>query len=63
MVNNTLHQTQSDSVLEQLLSDLKIDTHGCAIAVDDQIIPRTEWSKFVVKTNMSINIFQAIAGG
>ncbi|SEG74955.1 sulfur carrier protein ThiS [Vibrio hangzhouensis] len=62
-VNNILRQIETDSALEQLIKELDIDTHGCAIAVNDQIVPRTEWSTFVVKNDMSINIFQAIAGG
>jgi sulfur carrier protein len=62
-VNNTLQNVEPDSLLQQLIKGLNIDTHGCAIAVNDQIVPRTEWSTFVVKNNMSINIFQAIAGG
>jgi sulfur carrier protein len=62
-VNNTLQNTKTDGLLEDLIKGLDIDTHGCAIAVDDQIVPRTEWSTFVVKNDMSINIFQAIAGG
>ena len=62
-VNNTLRQIETDCALEQLIKELDFDTHGCAIAVNDQIVPRTEWSTFVLKNDMSINIFQAIAGG
>ncbi|MGR5179188.1 sulfur carrier protein ThiS [Vibrio parahaemolyticus] len=62
-VNNTLQQIETDSDLEQLIKELNIDTHGCAIAINDQIVPRTEWKTFVVTNDMSINIFQAIAGG
>lgn len=62
-VNNTLQKTETDGLLEDLIKSLNINTHGCAIAVNDQIVPRTEWSTFVVKNDMSINIFQAIAGG
>jgi sulfur carrier protein len=62
-VNNTLRKAEINCLLEDLIKGLDIDTHGCAIAVNDQIVPRTEWATFVVKNDMSINIFQAIAGG
>jgi sulfur carrier protein len=62
-VNNTLRKAEINCLLEDLIESLDIDTHGCAIAVNDQIVPRTEWATFVVKNDMSINIFQAIAGG
>lgn len=62
-VNNSIHQMSQETNLANLLAELDIDALGCAIAVDDQIVPRTEWPTFTVKENMSINIFQAIAGG
>ncbi|ASI89387.1 sulfur carrier protein ThiS [Vibrio mediterranei] len=62
-VNNAPKETSDELNLISVFKELDIDTQGCAVAVDDEIIPRAKWSDFTVKSNMSINIFQAIAGG
>ncbi|USE00475.1 sulfur carrier protein ThiS [Vibrio sp. SCSIO 43133] len=62
-VNNVPKETSHELNLISVLKELDIETQGCAVAVDDEIIPRAKWSDFTVKSNMSINIFQAIAGG
>ncbi len=62
-VNNAPKETSDELNLISVFKELDIETQGCAVAVDDEIIPRAKWSDFTVKSNMSINIFQAIAGG
>ncbi|MFC5079074.1 Sulfur carrier protein ThiS [Vibrio thalassae] len=62
-VNNALKETTYELTLAGVLEELGIETRGCAVAVDDEIIPRAKWPNFTVKSNMSINVFQAIAGG
>jgi sulfur carrier protein len=62
-INNAVYQVEQKQSLVNLLSDIGINTVGCAIAVDGVIVPRTQWNEFSINEGMSITLFQAIAGG
>ncbi|MGF1751797.1 MULTISPECIES: sulfur carrier protein ThiS [Vibrio] len=62
-VNGLSMEVETTTTLQHVLDSLAIDTHGCAVAIDDNIVPRTTWASFALKSHMNINVFQAIAGG
>lgn len=49
--------------LTPLLIELEQLKPGCALAVNQTIIPRCQWDQFVLHDGDSILLFQAIAGG
>ncbi|MEJ6107378.1 sulfur carrier protein ThiS [Aliivibrio salmonicida] len=49
--------------LFMFLSHQQIETQGCALAIDQQIVPRSEWQQRGLSDGESISLFQAIAGG
>lgn len=51
------------SSLSQLLEQLSISQSGCALAVNQTIIPREQWSQYLLRDGDQILLFQAIAGG
>lgn len=51
------------SSLSQLLEQLSINQSGCALAVNQTIIPREQWSQYLLRDGDQILLFQAIAGG
>jgi len=54
----------TDSGLLQLLKDIKlIDQQGVAIAVNDQVITKSNWEQFQLKENDKITIIKATQGG
>ncbi len=62
-INNEVYQVEQKQCLANLLASLNINTVGCAIAIDDAIVPRSQWDDFPIKAGVSISLFQAIAGG
>ncbi|MDN2663511.1 sulfur carrier protein ThiS [Psychromonas sp. 14N.309.X.WAT.B.A12] len=49
--------------LEQLLVHLEKPLIGSAVAVNMQVISRSEWTQYNINEGDNISLFQAIAGG
>ena len=49
--------------IEQLLNKLQSPLKGSAIAVNQKVISRSEWTNYQLQENDQISLFQAIAGG
>lgn len=62
-VNEKELEMAENSVIEQLLMVLNKPSQGCAIAVNQSIISRSQWSEFQLNEGDRISLFQAIAGG
>ncbi|MFA0087104.1 sulfur carrier protein ThiS [Vibrio sp. E150_011] len=62
-LNDADMDVEQSTTLKGLLEMISIDTHGCAVAVNDDIVARTSWDEYILKQDMNINVFQAIAGG
>ncbi|MFD1383954.1 sulfur carrier protein ThiS [Rhodanobacter aciditrophus] len=55
---------QSDSViLSNLLECYVKADQRVAVAVNQNIVPRSRWSEFVLNENDRIDVFESIAGG
>lgn len=62
-VNNKEVTLADASSLAQLTQQLELPAVGMAIAVNNQLIPRTEWDKFVLHDNDNLVIIKAACGG
>jgi len=49
--------------IEQLLTHLEKPLMGSAVAVNMQVINRSEWNQYDINEGDNISLFQAIAGG
>jgi sulfur carrier protein len=49
--------------VEELLKRLSIETRGVAVAIDGEIVRRSEWSVTPVVEGNTIEIVTAVAGG
>ena len=63
VINDQSHQVASESNLQQIVSQLTLPEMGCVFAINDNVIPRSEWPNTVLSQGDSISLFQAIAGG
>ena len=73
MINQTIqvivNQDQQLSIdadnncLKTVISLIDIDTSTLAVAVNNAIVPRGQWSEFIINDGDRINLFGAIAGG
>ncbi|NHB93873.1 sulfur carrier protein ThiS [Photorhabdus cinerea] len=62
-VNDQPMEIISPLVVQQLLEHLERMQPGTALAINQTIIPRSEWNTYQVNDGDSILLFQAIAGG
>lgn len=62
-VNNTAHTFNSPSTLHDLLAQLDISEKGIAVAINNQIISRTEWNRRELTEGENVLIIRATQGG
>lgn len=61
-VNNKAKETQASNLL-QLTEELSLPAQGVALAVNNRIIPRSEWVEIPLTEGMNIIIIKAACGG
>ena len=62
-VNEKEYQFNEVRFLVDVLSELDISQNGIAVAVNQEIIPRTNWSSEKINNNDKILIIKATQGG
>lgn len=62
-INNQPKRITDHSSVTQLLQQLEQPEHGIAVAINQQIITKTEWSSKTIAANDDILIIQATQGG
>lgn len=62
-INQQTQVVVGDSHLGQIIDQLELPAEGCVFAINNQVIPKSEWSTMVVNQGDAISLFQAIAGG
>ncbi|NRA55898.1 MAG: sulfur carrier protein ThiS [Gammaproteobacteria bacterium] len=60
---NWIELSEQLSKLDQLLIHLDCLNDGVAVAINNQVVTKENWSTQVINNNDKINIFGAIAGG
>jgi len=61
-INNKQHVTQANTVSE-LAAQLQLPAKGVAIAIDNELKPRTSWDDTILHEGASITIIKAACGG
>ena len=62
-VNNEIKIINDESLFSLTNSLLGEKTNGVAVAVNQNIIPKTDWEKTQLKTNDAVLIIKATQGG
>lgn len=52
-----------NTTIHLVLKELEIQTIGIAIAVNNKVVPRTEWDTFILAENDKVIIIHATQGG
>ena len=60
---NGLHHVIPSLSVSQLLHEVSLPTKGVAVAVNGEIVRRSEWETFVVQSEDTVEILTAAAGG
>lgn len=61
-INNKQHDTQAKTVSE-LAAQLQLPAKGVAIAIDNELKPRTSWDDTILQEGACITIIKAACGG
>lgn len=61
-VNNKEVETGA-TTLSQLTEELSLPTQGIAVAINNRMIPRTEWTEYALSEGISIIVIKAACGG
>ena len=52
-----------ESNLVEGLNKQGIPSEGCAIAVNNKVVPKSKWSTIQIQKGDTLSVFRAIAGG
>ncbi|HHL2502247.1 TPA: sulfur carrier protein ThiS [Yersinia enterocolitica] len=63
VLNDQALEVECTITVEKLLQQLNRHQPGTALAVNQVIIPRTDWEEYQLREGDNILLFQAIAGG
>jgi sulfur carrier protein len=63
IVNSEPQQFSGKNISELVVALNMINTNGTAFAVNEKVVPKTEWEKFELKDNDKILIIKATQGG
>ncbi|MEZ8587194.1 sulfur carrier protein ThiS [Vibrio cyclitrophicus] len=62
-INEQPEQVAQSSSLSDIIQALSLPDLGCVFAINNAVVPRSQWQKTIVNEGDSISLFQAIAGG
>lgn len=63
MVNSRAMEIEEGTTLTKLLEQLGYALDGTAVALDDQIVPKSTFDQKVVTAEARIEVFSLVAGG
>lgn len=63
-VNQQVHILEKNQYnLIQLLSRLSLNQQGIAIAINQDVVPKTQWTETILNDGDDVSVFTMIAGG
>ncbi|MBE3700897.1 sulfur carrier protein ThiS [Vibrio parahaemolyticus] len=62
-INDQAQLVDCKANLQQIITQFSLPEMGCVFAINNQVVPRSEWASTVLSEGDSISLFQAIAGG
>tara|TARA_B100000809_G_scaffold119529_1_gene117777 strand:+ start:9134 stop:9337 length:204 start_codon:yes stop_codon:yes gene_type:complete len=62
-VNNNVQSIKEALSIETVITQLKVESKGIAIALNHTVISKSEWNNVLLKENDSILIIKATQGG
>lgn len=62
-INGTEQEFNHEKPLREIIAHQKINTTGIAVAVNETVIPQSEWSSKTLKGGEKVMIVKATQGG
>ena len=62
-VNNESQEISEKTTLQTLVDDLKIKTNGIAIAINNTVVKKTDWTSKLLQPEDDVLIIKSTQGG
>jgi len=62
-VNNETQDISKNTTLQELVDFLKVKTNGIAIAINSNVVKRTDWSSKILQQEDVVLIIKSTQGG
>lgn len=62
-INNSCHEIPDGITLYDITTERNLPDRGVAVAVNNEMVPRCEWNRHIVKDGDDIVILKAFNGG
>ncbi|MBQ4478228.1 MAG: sulfur carrier protein ThiS [Bacteroidales bacterium] len=63
ILNSESREVALDATLQSAMEELSVPTKGVAVAVNNKMVPRTQWADFQLKENDALIVIKAACGG
>ena len=63
IVNGETKEFQDESTLQNIITDLQIESKVMAAAVNMNIVKKDDWNNFIPKNDDKIELLQFVGGG
>lgn len=62
-VNNKAINCTPNSSIHEVINEMQLPQHGIALALNNQVVPKTKWKDTCVNEGDDIIIIKAVCGG
>ncbi|MDR1332345.1 MAG: sulfur carrier protein ThiS [Tannerella sp.] len=62
-LNDKPYSPAEGTTLDRFMQELDMPLQGIAVAIDYEVIPKTQWSETVLEDNMELMMIHAVSGG
>ena len=63
LVNGDDREISDQSSIQNCIQTFELKSSGIAIAVNNEVVPKTNWDTFILKENDKLLIIRATSGG
>ncbi|WP_019277619.1 sulfur carrier protein ThiS [Vibrio coralliilyticus] len=63
IINEQSQRVSVGACLENIIQQFSLPEVGCVFAINNTVVPRSEWPTTCLNEGDAISLFQAIAGG
>ena len=62
-LNENPHEVAEGTILDKFIESLDIQLQGIAIAINNEVIPKSKWNEMRLEDGMSLMLIHAVSGG
>lgn len=62
-LNGSPREVPDNTTVENIVSEVTTATQGIAVAVDENVVRRTDWANTVLQSGARVDVLTAVQGG